>query len=99
MANGDDKKAKEKKEAEAKQKAQDEINFRKSAISTIEKLATDNKRLNEEALRNKKKTTKGTKPKRKPILARLKNLGEKPKVKKKTKFKGGRKLLAKVKRK
>ena len=59
-------KAKEKKEAEAKQKAQDEINFRKSAISTIEKLATDNKRLNEEALRNKKKTTKGTKAKVEP---------------------------------
>ena len=83
MANGDNK------------KAQDESNFRKSAMSTIEKLATDNKRLNEEALKNKKKTTKGTQPKRKPILAKLKRLGDKPKVKKKRVFKRGRKLFAK----
>ena len=76
-----------------KAKEQADLNFKNKAIDTIRNLQTENKRLNEAALSNKNKNTKASK--RKPILAKLKNLGDKVKTRKRKKVPRGKRLLKK----
>jgi hypothetical protein len=75
------------KKASDKEKAN--TNFKNKAIDTIRGLQNENKRLNN---LKKPNNTKTNKP-RKGILAKLKSLGDKPKVKKKKVFKKGRRLI------
>ena len=76
-----------------KAKEQADLNFKNKAIDTIRNLQTENKRLNQAALSNKNKNTKASG--KKPILAKLKKLGDKVKTRKRKKVKRNRKLLKK----
>jgi hypothetical protein len=76
-----------------KAKEQADLNFKNKAIDTIRNLQTENKRLNQAALSNKNTNTKASN--RKPILAKLKKLGDKVKTRKRKKVKRNRKLLKK----
>ena len=82
-----------KEEDNSKAKEQAELNFKNKAIDTIRNLQTENKRLNQQNLANKKNNTKASQ--RKPILAKLRKLGDKVKTRKRKKPPRGRKLIKK----